>query len=268
MPIITLTSDMGLRDHYVGAVKGSILSQFADAHIVDISHQITPFDNMHAAFTLRNAWAEFPVGTIHIIGVNSEADGHTPHLVVRHMGHYFIGADNGIFSLLFDGKPNEAFELTIMSDPGHTAFPIKSVFVKAACHLARGGAPETIGRRMSALRELIGFAPSIMENAIVGRVTYVDHYGNVMTNIKQALFEEMKAGRPFRIRFGRSADDINKVHTTYSDVANGMSVAFFNASGHLEIAVNKGSDGSGGGAARLLGLHEGDAVRVEFGAKR
>ena len=86
MAIITLTTDMGLRDHYVAAVKGAILSQHEAVNIVDISHQIAPFDNMHAAFVLRNAYPEFPRGTIHIIGVNSEADGHTPHLVARRSG--------------------------------------------------------------------------------------------------------------------------------------------------------------------------------------
>ena len=127
MAIITLTTDMGLRDHYVAAVKGAILTQFPTAIIVDISHQVAPFDNMHTAFVLRNAYPEFPRGTIHIIGVNSEADGHTPHLVVRHDGHYFIGADNGVFSLLFDGKPHEAFELTIKLDTDHLAFPTKNI---------------------------------------------------------------------------------------------------------------------------------------------
>ncbi|HMU12951.1 MAG: SAM-dependent chlorinase/fluorinase [Bacteroidetes bacterium] len=264
MPIITLTSDMGLRDHYVGAVKGSILSQFADAHIVDISHQITPFDNMHAAFTLRNAWAEFPVGTIHIIGVNSEADGHTPHLVVRHMGHYFIGADNGIFSLLFDGKPNEAFELTIMSDPGHTAFPIKSVFVKAACHLARGGAPETIGRKVTSTREQLSFRPSVLADAIKGVVIHIDSYGNVVTNITRAHFNELVKAHTFRITFGRTAHDITTISNSYGDVPSGERVAFFGATGFLEIAVNKGVTGGGGGAAQLLGLRVADPVRVEL----
>ena len=102
----------------------------------------------------------------------------------------------------------------------------------------------------------------------MGRATYIDHYGNVMTNIKRALFDEMHGGRAFRIRFGRTANDLAKIHTTYGDVPNGVCLAFFNASGHLEIAVNKGSDGNGGGASKLLGLHEGDPVRVEFSAKR
>jgi len=268
MAIITLTTDMGTRDHYVAVVKAAIMQQEPSATVVDITHEVRPFHTGMAAHVARNAFPAFPPGSIHIIGVNPEADALTVHVAARHQGHFFITADNGILPLIFEGGAYEAFELTMKLDDHHAAFPTRSVFVKAACHLARGGTPETIGQRMNGLRELIGFAPSILENAIVGRATYVDHYGNVMTNIKRALFEEMKADRPFRIRFGRVADDITRIHSTYSDVPNGLSVAFFNASGHLEIAVNKGSDGSGGGASKLLGLHEGDAVRVEFGARK
>jgi S-adenosylmethionine hydrolase len=264
MAIITLTTDMGLRDHYVAAVKGAILSQHAESLIVDISHQIAPFDNMHTAFVLRNAYPEFPRGTIHIIGVNSEADGHTPHLVVRHDGHYFIGADNGIFSLLFDGRPHEAFELTIMLDSDHVAFPTKNVFVKAACHIARGGTPETIGRKVVTTREQLSFRPVMLSDAIKGAVIHIDAYGNVVTNITRTHFSELVKAHTFRITFGRSMHDISVISNTYSDVPAGERVAFFGATGYLEIAVNKGVAGGGGGAAQLLGLRVADPVRVEL----
>lgn len=264
MAIITLTTDMGLKDHYVGAIKGAILSQHAEARIIDISHLIKPFNNSQAAFVLRNAYPEFPRGTIHIIGVNPEADGQTPHLVVKHDGHFFIGADNGIFALLFDGKPQEAYEITMKLDEDHVAFPTKSVFVKAACHLARGGTADVIGRKVVKIREQFGFQPATDANSIRGKVIYVDSYGNVMTNVRKQLFDDIGKGRTFRIGFGHSDDDIQKIHSTYGDVPQGVSVAFFSATGLLEIAVNKGVEGSGGGAARLFGLEEGDPIRVDF----
>lgn len=263
MAIITLTTDMGLRDHYVAAVKGAILSQHPEAVIVDVSHSITPFDNAQAAFVLRNAYPEFPRGTIHIIGVNPEADGQTAHLVVRHDGHYFVGADNGIFPLLFDGKPHEAFELTIKLDTDHLAFPTKNIFVKAACHIARGGTPEVIGRKVTAVREQIGFRPVVTGDAIKGAVIHIDGYGNVVTNITRPQYDEVIKGRPFRISFGRAMHDITQLNNTYTDVPPGERVAFFGATGYLEIAVNKGVAGAGGGAAQLLGLRVADAVRVE-----
>ncbi len=268
MAIITLTTDMGLKDHYVAAVKGAILSQFPGAQIVDISHQVKPFDNAGAAFTLGNAWAEFPKGSIHIVGVNPEADGRTAHLVVRHEGHYFIGADNGLFSLLFEGQPQEAFELTMKLDADHRSFPVKNVFVKVACHLARGGTPDVIGRRVERVRELIGFQPAVDASAIRGKVVHVDGYGNLVTNIRRKLFEEVGHGRAFRIGFASKEDEITQLHTTYGEVPDGEKVAFFGSNGLLEIAVNKGAEGHGGGAARLFGAREGSPVRVEFAERR
>ena len=264
MAIITLTTDMGLRDHYVAAVKGAILSQHPEAQIVDISHQVAPFDNMHTAFVLRNAYPEFPRGSIHIIGVNSEADGHTPHLVVRHDGHFFVGADNGIFSLLFDTKPQECFELTIKLDTDHLAFPTKNIFVKAACHIARGGTPEVIGRKILNVREQLNFRPVMLSDAIKGAVIHIDGYGNVVTNITRVHFDELVKAHTYRISFGRSMHDITTISGTYSDVPAGERVAFFGATGFLEIAVNKGVAGGGGGAAQLLGLRVADPVRLEI----
>jgi S-adenosylmethionine hydrolase len=266
MAIITLTTDMGQRDHYVAAVKGAILSQHPEARIVDISHGITPFDNAHAAFVLRHAYPEFPRGAIHIIGVNPETDaGQNPHLVVRHDGHFFIGADNGIFGLLFDGKPHEAFEITMMLDDDHLSFPTKSVFVKAACHLARGGTPDVIGRKVVKIRAQIGFQPATDPASIRGKVMHIDHYGNLITNIRRTLFNDLGRGRRFVITFGRSKDDIDRLHRSYEEVPHGEKVAFFGANGLLQIAVNKGAEGAGGGAASLLGVYVGDPVRVEFG---
>ena len=212
MAIITLISDMGTRDHYVAAVKGAIFTQYPEAVIVDISHSIAPFNNMHAAFVLRNAWHEFPKGTVHIIGVNPEADGQTPHVVVRHSGHYFIGADNGIFSLLFDSKPEEVYELTLKLDTDHLAFPTKNIFVKAACHIARGGIVEVLGRKVNSLREQLNVRPVVMDETIKGEVIHIDHYGNVVTNITKTLFSSVVKHHNFKISFGRPMHDIRQGH--------------------------------------------------------
>lgn len=264
MAIITLTSDMGTSDHYVAAVKGAILSQLAQATIVDITHHISPFNIMHAAFVLRNAWPAFPEGTVHVIGVNPEADAQTPHVAARYGGHYFIGADNGIFSLLFDGPPADIFELTLKLETDHLTFPTKNIFTKAACHLARGGTIEMLGRRIDGVRELYRLNPVVTEDVIKGLVIHVDHYGNVVTNITRQLFTSLVKHRAFTLSFGRSKNDIKALHKTYADVPPGEKVAFFGDSGHLEIAVNKGVVGSGGGASQLLGLRVNDPVRLEL----
>jgi|688.fasta_scaffold426383_2 S-adenosylmethionine hydrolase len=264
MAIITLTTDMGLKDHYVAVVKGAIYSQLPEARIVDISHSIAPFDNAQTAFVLRHAYPEFPRGTVHLIGVNPEATGTSPHLVVRHDGQYFIGSDNGIFPLLFDGKPQEAFELTMKLDDDHATFPLKNVFVKAAAHLLKGGTAEVIGRRTIDIREMMSFRPAVDNLSIRGAVIYIDSYGNVITNITRRSFQDLVKGQPFRICIGRSTYDITSVSKSYSDVPQGERLAFFGSTGYLEIAVNKGVVGMGGGAAGLLGLHVNDPVRVEL----
>jgi S-adenosylmethionine hydrolase len=198
--------------------------------------------------------------------VNPEADGQTPHVVVRHGGHYFIGADNGIFSLLFDKKPEEIYELTMKLDTDHLAFPTKNIFVKAACHIARGGTVEVLGRKVNAVREQLNVRPVVMDDTIKGEVIHIDYYGNVVTNITQSLFSSVVKHRNFKISFGRPMHDIRQIHKTYSDVPHGERVAFFGDSGYLEIALNKGVAGAGGGAAQLLGLHVTDVVRLELEA--
>lgn len=268
MAIITLTTDMGLRDHYVAAVKGAILSQHPEARIVDVSHLVQPFNNAHAAFVLRHAYPEFPKGTIHIIGVNPESDGHTPHLVVRHEGQYFVGADNGVFSLLFDMRPEAAYEITMKLDEDLHTFPVKSVFVKAACHLARGGTPETIGRKVPGVREQIGFQPAVDGDRIRAKVVHVDHYGNLLLNVKRTLFDDVGRGRAFVIDLGRPGETIARLHRTYGEVPHGERLAFFGTNGLLQIAVNKAVEGVGGGAARLFGVGENDPVIIDFDARR
>ncbi len=264
MAIITLLSDMGTSDHYVAAVKGAILRQLPGTMIVDISHNIAPFNNMQAAFVLRNAWHEFPTGTIHIIGVNPGTDSKTPHIAVRHKGHYFVGADNGIFSMLFDEPVEEVYGLTLKLDTDHRLFPVKHIFVKAACHLGRGGTIELLGRRLEQVQQQLMPRAVLMEEAIKGQVIHVDHYGNVITNITRQLFNSLVRNRPFVLTIGRSKHNIRTLHKHYSDVAPGEKLAFLGDSGYLEIAVNKGVKASGGGASQLLGLKVNDVIRLEL----
>jgi S-adenosylmethionine hydrolase len=146
----------------------------------------------------------------------------------------------------------------------HATFPLKNVFVKAAAFLLQGGTPEVIGRKTVNIRSMMSFRPASDVHSIRGEVIYVDAYGNVVTNITRALFQDLVKGQPFRITFGRTAYDIQVISKQYSDVPQGERLAFFGSTGHLEIAVNKGVDGMGGGAAGLLGLEVRAPVRVEL----
>lgn len=256
MAIITLTSDLGLKDYFVSVVKGAIFSQLPDITIVDITHQIQPFNIQEAAYVLKNSYHYFPAGTIHIIGVNTESTPNTPHIALEIEGHYFIGADNGIFSLLFKKVPDKIVELNIFADGNSSTFPTRDVFVKAACHIARGGKLDLIGKEKKSVNERILFQPVTIGDNARGAVIYIDSFGNVITNITKQFVSEIGKGRKFTIRFG--SHEIESVSKNYNDVVEGEIVAIYNASDNLEIAMNKGK------ASQLLNLHIGDTITILF----
>jgi len=258
MAIITLTTDLGLKDHYVGVVKGSILRQCPEATIVDISHLIPPYDIMEAAFTLRNAFKDFPEGSIHIVGVNPEIEVDSDHLIVAYQGHYFIGADNGLFSLILDEPADEIYELNINPTEEDLTFPTKDVFAKAACHIAMGGTPAMIGKQVDEFKQRMPFQAVSQDNVIKGIVIHIDHYGNVITNVEETLFKAFGRGRDFTIEFRGGHYDIKQMSKAYSDMPEGEKLAIFGSSGLLEISINKGD------AAQLLGMKKSDTIRIVF----
>ena len=146
MAIITLTTDLGYKDSYLSSVKGSIYNQLQDAKIVDISNEINPFDIHEAAYILRNCYKDFPKGSVHIISVDDELSATNEHIAVLADGHYFIGADNGLISLVLnETKAEKIVRLNISLTEDCMTFAAKYIFVPAACHLARGGTLEIIG---------------------------------------------------------------------------------------------------------------------------
>ena len=205
MAIITLTTDFGHKDHFVGAIKGTILSNLPESNIVDISHSISPFNIQECAYILKNAYRSFPQGTVHIVGVDSEISPENEHIVVLVDGHYFVSANNGVISLITSEiKPEKVVEVQIPNiDSG--AFPVLNVFIQVACHIARGGKLEVIGKPFDALKELRDFEPRILNEGktISGNVIYIDNYGNVVTNIQRSLFEAyISLSRISKLQFG------------------------------------------------------------------
>ena len=266
MPIITLTTDLGLKDHYVASVKGAILSQIPDINIVDITHNIDAFNISQTAYVIRNCYKNFPAGSIHILGVDAELSIDNSHLAVFAGGNYFIGTDNGTFPLLFDElKAEKIVQLNISQNTDSLTFPIKDVFVIAACHIARGGTLEIIGKEIAAFKEMKSELKPVTEHdintnndIIKGAVVYIDTYGNATTNISKDLFEQVRKGRDFVILFGREDERISKLREKYKDANKGEKLAIFSVNGMLEIAQNKGR------ATDLLGLKIHDYVRIEF----
>lgn len=267
MPIITLTTDMGLRDYYVAAVKGAILKQIPDARIVDISHEVAPFNIIEAAFILKNSYPEFPPGTIHIVGVNYESAhenedkiSSSSHVAIEHKGHYFIGSDSGVFSMIFDSVPEKTVALNVNGNNGFQSFAIKNSFVNAAAEIARGTKIENLGKLIENSEQRLMFRPiyEAAHNTIRGVITYIDSYGNIFTNITQREFVEYGKGRAFEVQFGNKAYNISQIVKNYNDVPPSERLALFGANGYLEIAVNQGS------AAKLLGMKMSEIVRIHF----
>jgi len=275
MPIVTLTSDFGEKDHYVGAVKGAIYSELEDIKIVDISHSISPFHITEAAYIIQNAYRSFPPGTIHIIGIDSELNPENRHIAVFLDGHYFLCANNGIISLLASEiKPEKIVEINI-HDRVETNFPVLDVFVKVACHIARGGNLEVIGKAISEIKQITGIKPVLNTEGtqIMGNVIYIDNYGNVVINITKDIFDKIGKGREFRIT-ARTAN-FSKIHSNYSDAINfeipterreedGKKLALWNSSNYLELAIYKSNPKTVGSASTLFGLEYWDTITINF----
>ncbi|MHB1178354.1 MAG: SAM hydrolase/SAM-dependent halogenase family protein [Daejeonella sp.] len=257
MAIITLTTDLGYKDFYQAALKGSILSQLPNANIVDISHDISAFNIPQAAFILRNAFHYFPKRTVHLIGIDSVFNEKTRYLALKYREHYFVGSDNGIFSLLFEDEPSEIVELNIMQDLKYLHFPLSDIFPKAASHLAKGGKLSDIGIAVAGVEDKMTIQPVIERDIIRGSVIYIDSFQNIITNITKELFTKVQMNRDFTLFFKRN-ESISHLSWHYNEVPEGEKLCLFGISNHLEIAINKGN------ASGLLGLHLGDIVRIEF----
>lgn len=275
MSIITLTTDFGTKDHFVGALKGTIYSELPDARIVDISHLISPFNITETAYILKNAYKSFPEGSIHIIGVDSELNEENKHIALKLDNHYFICPDNGIISLLASEiKPEKIVEINI-HDRISTSFPVLDVFVKVACHISRGGTLEVIGKIIPEYKKLVELQPAISADGktIQGNIIYIDNYGNSISNISEKLFQEVGKGRSFEVIANKYIFKV--INSKYCDIVDfsvtkdvrqkdGTRLAIFNSAKYLEIAMYRSNLNTVGGASSLLGLNYRDVISIRF----
>ena len=260
MSVITLTTDLGLKDFTVSAIKGRIYSILPTATVVDVTHLVPKFDIMQAAFILRNSYKHFPKGSVHIIGVMPYETVNNRHVAIKYHGHYFIGADNGVFSMIFDESPKNIVELDLKLTTGDNKFlkPTKDIFTQAACHIIKGGTMEMLGITRENLTERSMFRAIINENNIRGSIIYVDNFGNAITNIPEITYKEVGRGRNFVISFRVPGYDIHEICTSYAQVQPSERLAIFGPTGFLEIAINLGN------ASELLGLATNDVVTITF----
>ena len=275
MSVISLITDFGTKDHYVGSVKGALYSELNDLRIVDISHSISPFNIIEAAYIIENSYKNFPIGSIHIIGVDSEKTPEQNHLVIKLDGHYFICADNGILSLLTAKiKPEKIININVHNELP-TTFSVLDIFVKIAAHIYRGGSIDLVGSKIEKLKELYNINPILNEktNEIIGNVIYVDNYENVVTNITKKIFQDFGKSRKFEINARNYK--FKQIVKSYSEAIRfdinkesrkeiGKKIALFNKSDYLELSIYKSNPLSSGGASSLFGLNYRDIIIIKF----
>lgn len=255
MAVITFMSDFGTQDHYVASVRAAILSRAPNQLIADISHDVKPYDIAHGANIIKHVYREFPEKTVHLVAVDS-MDSRCDLIAMELDGHFFVGFDSGIFSLISDKKPSQL----VSFQHSNCTFPAKSVLAGKALDLAEGKSLTSIGEPIDEMKVLFARQLKVTKREIAGNVVNVDRYGNLITNIDKSEFDKIieinGEGVRYAIRFGR--EQFQGIHTFFSDVESGDCFVVFNSSGQLQIGINKGN------ASELLGLSIDSPVLIEF----
>jgi S-adenosylmethionine hydrolase len=255
---ITLATDFGARDSYVGTMKGVILRINPSANTVDITHLIQPQDLMEASLVLENCYRFFPIGTVHVVVVDPGVGTSRRPIIVDTPEYLFVGPDNGVFSRILSSQTscevreirNESFQLPQISDTFHG----RDIFAPVAGYLSRGVLPEEMGPLVADPLRRDPPQPQVWQDQITGEVIYVDSFGNIITNVSRELFEMVMKGRRFRIMV--NGKQIEQISRSYQDVERGKAVALFGSMDMLEIAVH------GGQADRRIGAGKGDPIQI------
>jgi len=252
MPLITLLTDFGTRDSYVGEVKGTLLRLAPGATLIDISHDITPGDAGAGAFILSRVWHRFPAGTLHLVVVDPGVGTARAALAGQAARHGFVGPDDGVLTPLLRHGEVSVVELPVPPEAAPT-FHARDLFAPAAAALAEGVELTSLGPRLARPPTLLATAaPHYEAKSLVGEVIYVDHFGNLISNIAAEKVSD-------RATVEVEGMDLGSVRRTFSDVAAGALLAYIGSGGTLEIAVRDGS------ASRRLGIGTGGRVRVWLG---
>tara|TARA_B100001057_G_scaffold42090_1_gene37685 strand:- start:554 stop:1378 length:825 start_codon:yes stop_codon:yes gene_type:complete len=272
MSIITLTSDFGIKDFHVSKIKGLLNIELDNPKVIDISHEISPFNIIEGAYVVKNAYKNFPRGSIHIISIDAEENPEQSHLVVYMDEHFFICADNGITSLISNNiKPTSIYKININNSNNLSAI---NTFVKVASHIYRGGSLNLIGKSIDKIKQLTDLRIIEKSNSeLMCSVIYVDNYGNVITNMTKDFFTKYSNSRRFTI-YARNIK-FDKIFDSYSEAIDftkekkfreedGKKIALFNSSGHLELSIYKSNPITSGGASSLFGLSYGDNISIIF----
>lgn len=241
--IITLLTDFGLTDHYVGAMKGVMLGICPNAQLIDISHGVTPYAIAESAYTLAQAWQCFPAGTIHLVVVDPGVGSERRPIVVEAGGHLFVGPDNGVFDMVY-GAAGEVVvrEITVaryFRHPVSRTFHGRDIFSPVAAHLATGVGPAEVGHTIEDYQRLHLAKPiQTGPGQWTGRILKIDHYGNIITNLRS---DEWPPHTPLQVRVGGKT--IEHWADNYAQMAPGQAFFVAGSSGYVEISIREASAG-------------------------
>jgi S-adenosyl-L-methionine hydrolase (adenosine-forming) len=261
-PIITLTTDFGLNDHFVGAMKGVILNLVLDVQIVDINHSVQPFDVLDGALTISQAYSYFPAGTVHMVVVDPGVGTARRPIILTGDRHLFVAPDNGVLSLIYDREERVSVRHVTAEhyflQPRSNTFHARDIFSPVAAYLAKGIDPARLGDEITDYVRFAAPRPKpVDERTLRGIVLKVDRFGNLITNITPqdlpTLFEPTPPA--FKIVVG-SKGQATRIFTNYAEGAPGEVFAILGSMGFLEIASNRGS------AYQLLGAGKGSEVNI------
>jgi len=256
-PIITLTTDYGTNDHLVGVLKGVILKINPDAQIIDITHQVTPFDLLDAALSIASAYSYFPPRSIHVVIVDPGVGTERRPILVSGQNHYFIAPDNGVLSGVYE-KEHPVVVRHITSEhyflqPVSKTFHGRDVFVPVAAWLSKNWQPASMGEEITDFKRFAMPKPKEADGLLKGAVLKVDAFGNLITNFRM---EDLPANAVDRgeVQLQIGSHPVTKFVPTFAHGPAGEAVAYIGSSGFLEVAMNKGN------ASRTLGLGRGTPV--------
>jgi S-adenosylmethionine hydrolase len=260
MPVITLSTDFGWDDPYVGIMKGVILGINPRVTLVDITHSLSSHRLLEAAFKLATAAAYFPPGTIHLAVVDPGVGGVRRPIMIKTKAHYWIGPDNGLFTRILQAFPG--FRVLHLTNPKYFLNPVshtfhgRDIFAPIAAHVSHGTSLATLGNPIFDPVLLDLPEPVVKKNSLTGRVLYADRFGNLITNLSREVIKPYFQQREITVRLGRRI--IRGVRESYGQERPGRLLSFFGSSGTLEIACNLGS------AAELMGYIPGKVMEVKI----
>jgi len=260
-PLITLTTDYGTQDHLVGTLKGVILTINPEATIVDITHNVLPFDVLDGALSIGAAYRYFPPRTIHLVIVDPGVGSQRRPLLVCGEQQYFIAPDNGVLSMVYDREASlvvrhisaEHYFLTPVSNTFHG----REIFAPAAAWLSKAVQVESFGDQITDFVRFTMPRPKAAGQGRKGVILRIDSFGNLMTNFR---YEDLPIAfwNGEKVKLAVGGKEITRVVQTFAQGAPGEPFAILGSSGFLEISVNKGH------AARQLGAQRGGEVLVEL----